>query len=101
MSAGRPAPAGSPAGVLSPSPSHPPSATRHFPVVLIAGLVVVALLAVLHVGVGPVGLSPRQVVLALAGHPEAAYQRTIVVDLRLPRTLIALAAGAMLALAGA
>ncbi|HET9015763.1 MAG TPA: iron ABC transporter permease [Thermomicrobiaceae bacterium] len=76
-------------------------AARQFPLVLLAGLVVVAVLAVLHVGVGPVPLSPRQVVLALVGHPEVAYQRVIVVDLRLPRTLVALAAGAMLALAGA
>jgi iron complex transport system permease protein len=75
--------------------------TRRFPAVLLVGLIVVAALAVLHVGVGPVRLSPRQVVLALTGHPEVAYQRTIVVDLRLPRTLVALAAGAMLALAGA
>jgi iron complex transport system permease protein len=74
---------------------------RRFPVVLVVGLVLVTVLAVLHVGVGPVYLSPRQVVLALVGHPEVAYQRTIVVDLRLPRTLVALAAGAMLALAGA
>lgn len=87
------------------SPSAPnltaASPAQRFPVILLVGLVVVTILAILHIGVGPVGLSPRQVVLALTGHPEAAYQHTIVVDLRLPRTLIALAAGAMLALAGA
>ncbi|HET7036399.1 MAG TPA: iron ABC transporter permease [Thermomicrobiaceae bacterium] len=94
MSAGRWSPA-----VAPPLPGT--TAARRFPLVLLAGLAVVALLAVLHVGVGPVTLSPRQVVLALTGHPEVPYQRTIVVDLRLPRTLVALAAGAMLALAGA
>jgi iron complex transport system permease protein len=61
----------------------------------------VAVLAVLHVGIGPVSLSPRQVVLALTGNPEEPFHRTIVVDLRLPRTLIALVSGGMLALAGA
>jgi iron complex transport system permease protein len=69
--------------------------------VLLVSLVIVAVLAVLHVGVGPVSLSPRQVVLALAGNPEVPFHRTIVVDLRLPRTLIALVSGGMLALAGA
>jgi iron complex transport system permease protein len=83
------------------SPAARLPATRRFPVVLLASIGVVALLAVLHVGIGPVGLSPRQVVLALSGHAEQPYQRVIVVDLRLPRTLVALAAGGMLALAGA
>ncbi|MGH7919796.1 MAG: FecCD family ABC transporter permease, partial [Candidatus Dormibacteraceae bacterium] len=80
---------------------HADPAARRFPAVLIGGLIIVAVLTILHVGVGPVTLSPRQVVLALIGHPEAPYQRIIVFDLRLPRALIALAAGGMLALAGA
>ncbi|HLI50933.1 MAG TPA: iron ABC transporter permease [Thermomicrobiaceae bacterium] len=94
----------SPAAPVSP-PSAPrlevSPAARRFPVLLVGGLIIVAVLVVLHVGVGPVYLSPRQVVLALIGHPEIPYQHTIVVELRLPRALIALAAGAMLALAGA
>jgi iron complex transport system permease protein len=69
--------------------------------VLAISLVVMAILAVLHVGVGPVFLSPRQVLLALTGNPDATYHQTIVVDLRLPRTLVALVSGGMLALAGA
>ncbi len=76
-------------------------AARQFPFVMLFGIIAVVVLAVLHVGIGPVPLSPQQVVLALLGHPEQPYERIIIVDLRLPRTLIAITTGAMLALAGA
>lgn len=65
------------------------------------GLLTVALLAVLHLGIGSVALSPPQVLAALVNHPAEPFQRVIVWDLRLPRTLIAIAAGAMFGLAGA
>ncbi|HLJ81307.1 MAG TPA: iron ABC transporter permease [Ktedonobacterales bacterium] len=89
--------------------AQPPAATsitaspaaRLFPLVLLFGVIAVAALAVLHVGIGTVPLSPWQVLLALAGHPELPYERIIIVDLRLPRTLIAMTTGAMLGLAGA
>lgn len=66
--------------------------------ILLAGLV---LFLILHIGLGQVLLSPREVILALLNRHEELYHRQIVWDLRLPRALIALVAGAMLGLAGA
>ncbi|HEX5502595.1 MAG TPA: hypothetical protein VFW96_08220, partial [Thermomicrobiales bacterium] len=68
MSATRSSPAARAGSPAAPRGRGAPAAWR-FPVVLLVGLVVVAALAVLHVGVGPVALSPRQVVLALTGQP--------------------------------
>lgn len=87
--------------LLAPLTAQGVSAARRYPLVLVLGLFVVAGLVVAHVAVGPVALSPVEVVAALLGHPAQPYQGIIVVDLRLPRTLIALAAGAMFGLAGA
>lgn len=67
----------------------------------VAALAVLAVLLVLHLATGPVGISPWAVLRALAGRPEAAYQAAIIRDIRLPRTLIAPVAGAMLGLSGA
>lgn len=70
-----------------------------------AGAILVILLLlilfVLHIAFGKVFLHPEQVLRALANIQEEQYHRQIVWGLRLPRTLIALAAGAMLGLAGA
>ncbi|XID93828.1 FecCD family ABC transporter permease [Paenibacillaceae bacterium WGS1546] len=60
-----------------------------------------AVFFILHIALGQVALSPREVVLALLNNHEALFHRQIVWELRLPRTLIAIAAGAMLGLAGA
>jgi iron complex transport system permease protein len=49
---------------------------------------------------GPVALSPERIAQALTGHGDA-IAGTIVLDLRLPRTLLGLIVGAMLGLAGA
>ena len=60
----------------------------------------VALLGLLSLGVGPVWLSPVTVVEALFGVGSDVSQ-VIVREIRLPRTLLALAIGAILGLSGA
>ncbi|WP_408636671.1 FecCD family ABC transporter permease [Novosphingobium aquimarinum] len=49
---------------------------------------------------GPVALSPERILEALVGHGDAIAS-TIVLELRLPRTLLGLIVGAMLGLSGA
>lgn len=73
----------------------------HFRLLLLVGVVLIAGLVVLYVGSGSVALSPVQVVAALFNRPEEAFHRQIVWDIRFPRALIALTAGACLGLAGA
>jgi len=69
--------------------------------VLIGGLTVLILLSALaSLALGAVSLAPARVVAALAGHGDAVAS-AIVIELRLPRTIIGLAVGAMLGLAGA
>lgn len=65
-----------------------------FMVLLVAGLFVVSL------GVGPVFLPPEDVFSALTGQAGETAQ-IIVVDIRLPRAILALLIGLMLGLAGA
>ncbi|HEX8447537.1 MAG TPA: iron ABC transporter permease [Sphingomonas sp.] len=68
---------------------------------LIAGLGGAALvLALLSLAMGPVALGLPRVLAAVLGRGDAVAA-TIVIDLRLPRTLLALGVGAMLALSGA
>jgi iron complex transport system permease protein len=55
---------------------------------------------VVSVGTGSVGLSPAQVMAVLLGE-GSDLQRTLVLELRLPRTLSAFATGGLLAVAGA
>lgn len=57
-------------------------------------------LAILSLGVGPVAVSPKAVAGALIG-VGAETDRIIVLDIRLPRTLLAALIGAALGLAGA
>jgi len=78
-----------------------PFAGRRYPLGLLLGGLVLAVLCVLHIATGSVDLTPGQVIAALAGHPEQPFHEVIVWDLRLPRTLIALVTGAMFGLAGA
>lgn len=69
--------------------------------VLIGGLIALIILSALaSLAVGAVSLAPARVVAALAGHGDAVAS-AIVIELRLPRTIIGLAVGAMLGLAGA
>lgn len=58
-------------------------------------------LSLLSLGLGPVGLSPAEVIAALAGKAADPVHQVILQDIRLPRTVLALSIGAMLGLAGA
>ena len=69
--------------------------------VLIGGLGFVMVVAgLLSLGVGPVPIGWSRIVDVLGGGGDAVA-RTILIDLRLPRALLALAVGAMLGAAGA
>lgn len=61
----------------------------------------IAMMFVLHIGLGKASLTPEQVVQALFDHGSDEDLRYIVWNLRLPRALIAVAAGLMLGTAGA
>src|ERR1051326_2713927 len=67
---------------------------------LAVALVAAALVALM---LGPVSVSPTKVLAALGlGHaPVENYERTVVVDLRLPRLFLAMLVGGALAQAGA
>jgi iron complex transport system permease protein len=68
---------------------------------VMAGLVaLVALLVLLSLGIGPVRLSPLAVIDALFGGGSDVAQ-VIVREIRLPRTILGFAIGAMLGLSGA
>src|SRR6267143_1282141 len=68
---------------------------------VMAGLVIlVALLALVSLGIGPVRLSPVSVIDALFGG-GSDVQQVIVREIRLPRTLLGFAIGAILGLSGA
>jgi iron complex transport system permease protein len=69
--------------------------------VVIVSIGLIAALMVLHVGLGTVSIPADRVVLALLDRATDVVDRQAVWDLRLPRTLIALIAGAMLGLSGA
>ena len=68
--------------------------------VTISLAVLVALLALLSLGTGPVKLSPFTVLDALFGGGSDA-QQIIVREIRLPRAILGLAIGAILGLSGA
>ncbi len=81
-----------------------PSATRARPAVVLAVLTaVLGLLALLAIGVGAVRVAPGEVVAAigraLAGEPRSLTD-AVIVDIRLPRVVLAALAGAALAGAG-
>jgi iron complex transport system permease protein len=68
--------------------------------VTVALVVVVVLLALISLGIGPVRLSPLAVIEALFGG-GTDVQQIIVREIRLPRTVLGLAIGAILGLSGA
>ena len=74
---------------------------RLFPMLVVGGLALVLLLMVAHVSIGTANVSPKDVVDVLTGQEVDQTTHIIVYDLRLPRALVAMLAGAMLALAGA
>jgi iron complex transport system permease protein len=68
---------------------------------LIPALVLfVAVLAILSLGVGPVRLVPAEVIASLAA-PAGDPARIIVMEIRLPRLILAVAIGAILGMSGA
>jgi iron complex transport system permease protein len=77
-----------------------PDFPRRVTVVTTALAVLAALLALGSLGTGPVRLSPLTVIDALFGG-GSDVQQTIVREIRLPRTILGLAIGAILGLSGA
>src|SRR5476649_857496 len=63
-------------------------------------VILVVLLVLASLGIGPVRLSPLTVIDALFGG-GSDVQQVIVREIRLPRTILGLAIGAMLGLSGA
>ena len=74
---------------------------RYYSLLILLSLFMLFVLLVLHVAVGSVAISPATVIAALFNQPVEPFQHIIIWDLRLPRALIALLAGAMFGLAGA
>ncbi|MBN9062764.1 MAG: iron ABC transporter permease [Rhizobiales bacterium] len=70
------------------------------PAFLTALAALLVLLALLSLGVGPAPLSPPRVALALLGG-GSEIERTIVLEIRAPRALLAILIGASLGLSGA
>ena len=77
-----------------------PDFPRRVIVVTVALVVLAAVLALGSLGTGPVRLSPLTVIDALFGG-GSDVQQTIVREIRLPRTILGLAIGAILGLSGA
>jgi iron complex transport system permease protein len=75
-------------------------AARRRASVMAALVVLVALLVLVSLGTGPVRLSPLAVIDALFGG-GSDVQQVIVQEIRLPRTILGLAIGAILGLSGA
>jgi iron complex transport system permease protein len=75
------------------------AAKRRTSTIIVMALLVV-LLALISLGVGPVRMSPLKVLETLFGGGSDVY-RVIVQEIRLPRTILAVAIGAILGLSGA
>lgn len=75
----------------------PPPAGRHYG----AGLALLALLALASLAIGSRPISPSQVLAALLDYDPTNDLHLILRELRVPRTLLAIFAGAALGLAGA
>ena len=81
---------------MTPAPSRSSLRT-----VALAAPPLLAALLVAHLALGRIPLPPGDVVAALLGRPREAFHASVVVDLRLPRALVGLAAGCLLAVSGA
>lgn len=84
-----------------PSTYREPFLVRNFPIVLLVGIILLIFLILAHVSIGTADISLETVIKALTGQQVDSVTHTIVYELRLPRALVAVAAGGMLALAGA
>jgi iron complex transport system permease protein len=78
-----------------------PFSVRRFTLFLVLCVGAALSLIVLHIAVGTLDFTPHQILLALLQTPEDPLHYQVVWGLRLPRALVALAAGGMLGLAGA
>jgi iron complex transport system permease protein len=81
-------------------------AGRNATAIAVAAAALVAVAAIVSLAVGPVGIAPSRVVAILlsaanVGEAEIARDTVIVLDVRLPRTVLALLVGAATAVAGA
>ncbi|AZA10793.1 FecCD family ABC transporter permease [Corynebacterium gerontici] len=79
--------------------------TGRFTISRVAALVLVAalacVLAVASVSLGSVSVPPRQIIQALTSADANGYNHTVISDMRIPRTIIAMLVGATLGVAGA
>ncbi|MEM7272834.1 MAG: iron ABC transporter permease [Actinomycetota bacterium] len=82
-------------------PTGRPFAVRFFWPVLGGGLLAIPLLIGVHIAVGSADIGIADTFRALFGSPASDAHDTIVNNLRLPRALVAVLAGAMLGMAGA
>jgi iron complex transport system permease protein len=78
-----------------------PAAARRFPLVLAGTLALLLVVFILYLGTGSITVTPGDVVKVLTGGQVDDLTQIAVGHLRLPRALVAVLAGAMLALAGA
>jgi len=76
-------------------------ASRRLVVSVGVGTLLIAVLLLLHVGMGTVWISPDRVLAALLDRAHDPVDRQIVWDLRAPRAIVGLIRGAMLGLSGA
>ena len=74
---------------------------RRFPALLAIGLALIGALFVVHLCTGTAPLGPGEALAALMGRHTEDLHRIVVWELRLPRSLIAIVAGALLGMAGA
>lgn len=81
--------------------SKDPTSKTRFTILLGVMLALLGVMVVLHMAFGRTSLSITEVAKALVNESDDAGTRHIIWNLRLPRVLVALAAGAMLGLAGA
>ncbi len=85
----------------APVPGGQPFLVRNFPLVIVSGLLILLGLLIAHIDIGTADISVADIVKVLTGQKVESVTYTIIHELRLPRALVALLAGAMLALAGA
>ena len=78
-----------------------PWGAKRLYLLIAVGLALIAGLFIVHLSTGTVRLGPSEVLASLLGRHAEDLHRTVVWELRLPRSLIAIVAGALLGTAGA